>query len=350
MIHQLKIDGGFTVDIDKSPVCQNPANVNLIEDEGGISIPILSGCSDDRDLPSDLEMTFAPRSNGLLDLDRSGSDLLITPLKDSSGTTVVDLQVRDSGGNTWSGSFVVSVEEVSDPPFIGGIPTTISAELGETTIIPISIQDPDSNQLSITTSRSWAVIEGGNLVIEPILPGPAQLIITVGDGILFTELELEILVRALPELSISSVTSQDNDLSEDIDPGLLMDLVLIVENNGKGTAFDIDVSCRVNDVLYETNRIPIIPAETLVEAFCSVPAPTEEGPFRITLEITSKEQIISDNSQLIYEVISFVDDPDEDSGLVLSENWIIILLVIGFITLVSIAMLMGPNRIRKPYE
>ncbi|MEC7664714.1 MAG: hypothetical protein VYD21_01500 [Candidatus Thermoplasmatota archaeon] len=350
LIHQLKIEGGFTVDIDKSPVCQNPANVNLIEDEGGISIPILSGCSDDRDLPSDLEMTFAPRSNGLLDLDRSGSDLLITPLKDSSGTTVVDLQVRDSGGNTWSGSFVVSVEEVSDPPFIGGIPTTISAELGETTIIPISIQDPDSNQLSITTSRSWAVIEGGNLVIEPILPGPAQLIITVGDGILFTELELEILVRALPELSISSVTSQDNDLSEDIDPGLLMDLVFIVENNGKGTAFDIDVSCRVNDVLYETNRIPIIPAETLVEAFCSVPAPTEEGPFRITLEITSKEQIISDNSQLIYEVISFVDDPDEDSGLVLSENWIIILLVIGFITLVSIAMLMGPNRIRKPYE
>ncbi len=350
LIHQLKIDGGFTVDIDKSPVCQNPANVNLIEDEGGISIPILSGCSDDRDLPSDLEMTFAPRSNGLLDLDRSGSDLLITPLKDSSGTTVVDLQVRDSGGNTWSGSFVVSVEEVSDPPFIGGIPTTISAELGETTIIPISIQDPDSNQLSITTSRSWAVIEGGNLVIEPILPGPAQLIITVGDGILFTELELEILVKALPELSISSVTSQDNDFTEDIDPGLLMDLVFIVENNGKGTAFDIDVSCRVNDVLYETNRIPIIPAETLVEAFCSVPAPTEEGPFRITLEITSKEQIISDNSQLIYEVISFVDDPDEDSGLVLSENWIIILLVIGFITLVSIAMLMGPNRIRKPYE
>ena len=38
LIHQLKIDGGFTVDIDKSPVCQNPANVNLIEDEGGISI------------------------------------------------------------------------------------------------------------------------------------------------------------------------------------------------------------------------------------------------------------------------------------------------------------------------
>ena len=350
LIHQLAIDGGFTVDIDQSPVCQNPSSVELIEDEGGISIPILSGCSDDRDLPSDLEMTFAPRSNGILDLDRSGSDLLITPLKDSSGTTVVDLLVRDSGGNTWSGSFAVSVEEVSDPPSIGGIPTTISAELGEKLTIPISIQDPDSNELSITTSRSWAIIEGGNLVIEPILPGPTQLIITVGDGILFTELELEIIVRALPELSISSVTSQDIDLSEDIDPGLLVDLVFIVENSGKGTAFDIDVSCRVNDVLYETNRIPIIPAETLMEAFCSVPAPTEEGPFRITLEITSKEQIISDSSQLTYEVSSFVDGPDEDSGLILSENSIIALLVIGFIALLSAAILIGPNRIRRPYE
>ena len=55
-------------------------------------------------------------------------------------------------------------------------------------------------------------------MIEPILPGPTQLIITVGDGILFTELELEIIVRALPELSISSVTSQDIDLSEDMIP------------------------------------------------------------------------------------------------------------------------------------
>ena len=244
----------------------------------------------------------------------------------------------------------MSVEEVSDPPSIGGIPTTISAELGEKLTIPISIQDPDSNELSITTSRSWAIIEGGNLVIEPILPGPTQLIITVGDGILFTELELEIIVRALPELSISSVTSQDIDLSEDIDPGLLLDLVFIVENSGKGTAFDIDVSCRVNDVLYETNRIPIIPAETLMEAFCSVPAPTEEGPFRITLEITSKEQIISDSSQLTYEVSSFVDGPDEDSGLILSENSIITLLVIGFIALLSAAILIGPNRIRRPYE
>ena len=87
-----------------------------------------------------------------------------------------------------------------------------------------------------------------------------------------------------------------------------------------------------------------------MEAFCSVPAPTEEGPFRITLEITSKEQIISDSSQLTYEVSSFVDGPDEDSGLILSENSIITLLVIGFIALLSAAIFIGPNRIRRPYE
>ena len=100
----------------------------------------------------------------------------------------------------------------------------------------------------------------------------------------------------------------------------------------------------------DRNRIPVIPAETLMEAFCSVPAPTEEGPFRITLEITSKEQIISDSSELTYEVSSFVDGPDEDSGLILSENSIITLLVIGFIALLSAAILIGPNRIRRPYE
>ena len=53
---------------------------------------------------------------------------------------------------------------------------------------------------------------------------------------------------------------------------------------------------------------------------------------------------------MTYEVISFVDGPDEDSGLILSENSTIILLVIGFIALLSVAILIGPNRIRRPYE
>ena len=53
---------------------------------------------------------------------------------------------------------------------------------------------------------------------------------------------------------------------------------------------------------------------------------------------------------MTYEVSSFVDGPDEDSGLILSENSIITLLVIGFIALLSAAILIGPNRIRRPYE
>ena len=49
-------------------------------------------------------------------------------------------------------------------------------------------------------------------MMEPLLAGPTQLIITVGDGLHFTEVEVEVIVKAMPELSISSVSSVGYDL------------------------------------------------------------------------------------------------------------------------------------------
>ena len=143
-INQIRLSGGFTVDIDESPHCQNPANLQLVEDEGGITIPVLSACNDDRDDVTELDVTATTRSVGILTLNIANSDLQITPFADASGRETVDLVIKDSAGNSWSGSFVVDVEEISDPPSVIGAPSTITIELGESSSMPIQIYDPDS--------------------------------------------------------------------------------------------------------------------------------------------------------------------------------------------------------------
>ena len=70
--------------------------------------------------------------------------------------------------------------------------------------------------------------------MEPLLAGPTQLIITVGDGLHFTEVEIEVIVRAVPELSIFSVISVGHDLARNLEPGVLIDLAITIENRGRG--------------------------------------------------------------------------------------------------------------------
>ena len=353
-IQSMSISGGYTVDIDTSPVCLTPLDQYLVEDEGGVSIPILSACFDDRDPYSQLDIIATSRIEGLLELEAAGGDLQIQPLQDSSGASMVDITVTDSADNYWVGSFLVEIEPVPDPPSIHGLPSTITVELGETLRIPLMITDPDSNELTITTSRSWADIYDSHLVLTPVFPGSSLLIITVGDGNVFVTTEIDVIVRALPLLMIDEVTSLNDDLSQELSPGTLFDLSTTVWNQGEGTAFDIDVYCHVEGILFQTVRIPIIQPNSPAQVTCAVPSPTEPGEFTISVEIDSKNQVIDSSSQLEYGIVATVEGPDEESGIfdtiLSSNNTTMAILIILFSVFCGVALYLGPNRVRKPYR
>ena len=353
-IQSMTISGGYSIDVDTSPVCLSPSNQYLVEDEGGISIPILSACSDDRDPYSQLEMSATSRVDGLLDLKTSGGDLQIQPLQDSSGSSMVDVTITDSADNHWIGSFLVDIQPVADPPAIRGLPSTVTVELGETLRIPIEITDPDTEELTTTTSRSWAVIEDGYLVLTPVVPGSSLLVITVGDGNVYVDTEIDVIVRALPLLIIDDVSSLNDDLNQELPPGTLIDLSTTVWNQGEGTAFDIDVSCYVEGILYQTIRIPLIEPNSPSQAICAIPSPTEAGEFTISVEVESKNQVIDPSSLLEYSIVATVEGQDDESGVLASilsgNNTTIALLIILFSILAGAALYLGPNRVRRPYR
>ena len=215
-IESMTISGGYSIDIDTSSVCLTPSNQYLVEDEGGISIPILSKMVRTIvGLYSQLTITATSRIDGLLDLEDFRGDLQIQPLQDSSGSSMVDITVTDSADNYWSGSFLVDIQPVADPPSVQGS-STITVELGETLRIPLVITDPDTEELAITTSRSWANIEDSHLVLTPVVPGSSLLVITVGDGNHHIDIEINVIVRALPRLIIDDVSSFNDDLNQEL--------------------------------------------------------------------------------------------------------------------------------------
>lgn len=354
IIQSMTISGGYSIDIDTSPVCLTPSNQYLVEDEGGISIPILSACSDDRDHYSELEVIATTRTEGLLELKTSGGDLQIQPLQDSSGTSMVDIIVSDSSNNYWSGAFLVDVQPVADPPSVQGLPSTVTVELGETLRIPLAITDPDTDELSIITSHSWANIEDGHLILTPIMPGSSLLVITVGDDNVYIDTEIDVIVRALPLLMIDEVSSLHDDLNQELPPNTLIDITTTVWNQGEGAAFDISVSCHVDHILYATIRLPLIEANSPSQVTCSLPTPSEPGEFTIFVEVESNNQVIDPSSSLEYTVVATVKSHDDKSGVleaILSGGNTTIALLIGLFSMVCAAALyLGPNKVRKPYR
>ena len=57
-VNSIEIDGGYDIFYDEDPVCQLVGDQYLTEDGGGLFVPLLSRCTDDRGLPEDLVVSF----------------------------------------------------------------------------------------------------------------------------------------------------------------------------------------------------------------------------------------------------------------------------------------------------
>ena len=153
----MSISGGFSLEWDRSPNCEEIADVSLIEDEGGEIISVYSICSDDITGPQNLEVRAHSSDNSTLLAYGEGGLLMIEPEDEASGTAEVFVQVIDEVGNSWTDSFLVEVEPVKDPPEFVYVPGILYIELGESGVIVPEIFDPDTavsyTHLTLPTKR-----------------------------------------------------------------------------------------------------------------------------------------------------------------------------------------------------
>ena len=362
-IEELSITGGFELEYDYSPICQNIANLDMIEDEGGflMSLP----CQDDITPRSSLLIQTSSSNNDIIKVDSLYSaeqDLNFIELQtvsDSSGEVKITVEVFDSTlsqENKWIGIFTVNVAPVSDKPVIENIPSISYMNLGDSLVIPMNVYDVDSDNIEITTTKSWAIIDGNNhLILTPIDSGIHTVNILVSDGENQVSENITIDVSAKSDLLVESITIRKNGADISIgEHGDIVEIIAYIRNEGRGNANGIDVRCYVNDILIDTKRIDTLQPGSLINTICdtALSGNNQDNIIRIFVDSTfSIEESNEDNNE--NQISLFISSPNnannEESNLFFSETLVIVSsLVIILIGLVLLQL--SPGKIKKPYD
>ena len=362
-IDSMTISGGYDLEYDYSPNCQNLANLEMTEDEGGflVSLP----CQDDMTERENLLVIVASSNESIISASSIYSSeqnlnfIQLQTITDASGECKVTVNVYDNSGsqeNVWTGIFTVTVSPVLDKPIIDDLPIIVYMDLGDTLVVPMNIYDSDSSDFEITTSKSWATVdEDNNLVLKPVDSGLHSIIITVNDSTSEISESLIVDVSAKSDLLVESVSVRKNgaEISGAKD-GDIVEIFAYIRNEGRGIANGIDVRCYVNEVLIDTKKIDILQPGALISAVCdtALSGNDQENIIRIIVDSTlSIEESNEDNNQ--EEIVIFISSPNtgiSDDSENINKEPIIMALSVAVI-LVAIAVLqLSPSRIRKPFN
>ena len=290
-IGSMSISGGFSLEWDRAPNCEEIADVSLIEDEGGEIISVYSICSDDITDPQSLEVRAHSSDNSTLFAYGEGGLLMIEPEDEASGTAEVFLQVIDEVGNSWTDSFVVEVEPVMDPPEFVYVPGVLYIELGESGVIAPEIFDPDTESLSISTSKSWASVNGtGEIFLQPVETGEHVLTISVTDGNSMITRDVVVIVTSKPDLLVESMEIRIGGLeANDLENGDVVEVIGFIRNQGRATAQNVSFYCMLNGILVGTGEISELDPGGLSMATCDIQliVPSEVAIFTVEIDGTN---------------------------------------------------------------
>ncbi len=351
-VHAMSISGGFSVDWDMDPSCSEIGDVELVEDEGGKIIPLSPICTDDVTNPENLLVSAQSSDESLVRAFGEGPMLRIEPIENANGEVNVLVIVSDEVGNTWSQQIRVSVEEVHDPPEVLGIPSTLFMGLGEEIIVDLEIYDPDSSNLAITSSKSWArVADDGSISISPAESGTHEVEISVDDGTTVVIKSIQIIVVAKPDLMVESIEIRHGgSVAEDLFLGDVVEVVGFIRNQGRGVAENITFQCKNNGVLVGTGTIDELGPGNLKMAICDIQLSSVGEVVSFSLEvdgINSHDESVEENNILVREIeVKLPIEESENSG---SREIIILVSILAVIASAGF-LIIGPKPLRKEFE
>ncbi len=351
-INSMSISGGFSVDWDLDPTCSEIGDLELVEDEGGRIIPLSPICNDDITNSGNLVVSAQSSDESLVEAFGEGSMLRIEPIENANGEVDVLVIVSDEVGNNWSQQIRVSVEAVPDPPEVLGIPSTLFIGLGEEYIVDLEINDPDSSNLSISSSKSWAIVaDDGSIAISPVESGTHEVEISVDDGTTVVSKSLQIIVVAKPDLMVESIEIRHGgSVAEELFLGDVVEVVGFIRNQGRGVAENITFQCKNNGVLVGTGTIDELEPGSLKMAICDIQLAAVGELVSFSLEvdgIDSHDESVEENNILVREIE--VKLPTEETEISGSRSIVILVSILAVIASAGF-LIIGPKPLRKEFE
>ena len=278
---QVDVSGGYAIQYDEDPSCEGVGHQFLSEDNGGIILPFLSRCSDDRATNEDLSVSFTNSDDSVVAVDLAEGDVRLRLLAEASGQSVIGITVTDPAGNTWSQTFTVDVAPVDDPPVVVEFPPIIPVEHELETVINMTWSDIDSPGLvTASTNRSWATVDltSNTVKVTPPTVGFHTVLLSVCDQTSCTEREIDLEVMALPDLMVESIDFGTDDITQ----GDLITMRVLVRNQGQADATMVSVRCQTDQQLIGVQTIAIIQPGELQSVLCDWQVPEDARVLRFS--------------------------------------------------------------------
>jgi hypothetical protein len=349
-LSSLSVNGGFAIEWDEDPVCDGLGDQELTEDGGGIILPLLLRCSDDRTSNENLAVEFTNSNQALVEVDLTEGEIRLKLMPESNGQSVIGVKVTDEAGNSWIQSFNLIVNAIDDAPNIGEFPSLVPAERDEITVVNLSVSDGDSSVLTASTNRSWATVDlaSGTVTVQPPNAGFYSVLVSVCDQTSCSERTLDLDVMALADLLVESIDFDSNEITQ----GDIVSMRVMVRNQGQAEATFISVRCQNGQQLMSVEIIPVLAPGELGSVTCDWQVPDDARVIRFSavvdrgLEIPEGNESNNQMEKLVaIEENQVADDASSDTGLSSTTVWtgsIGLLLAV-----IAIFAYMTPAKIKK---
>jgi len=275
--------------INDSPILSNtPTNRVYNEDFGSETV---SFSINDYDTSDSHSATFTSSNESVVTVKYlSNSSFQLNSVKDSFGTSTIDISVTDSKGASVSTSFSITVNPVNDSPVIDEVQPVTILEDSEAISIPITIKDVDSEFTTQLTGGDNSIIEAkfenSTLIITPVENsfGKTTLTITASDGESSSSIDIPITVEAQNDLPTFIV--KDIEFLEDSNGEFTLEDFQISDIDGDKLSYSITSSGEIAKLRIENGKILY---ETIKDSF---------GEESITLTISDGVESVSQEFSL----------------------------------------------------
>lgn len=350
-VNSMSVSGGYAIQWDENPICQEIGSQTLVEDGGGIILPFLIRCSDDRTANEDLTVQFTNTNADLVAVDLAEGDVRLRLMPEASGQAIVGISVTDTAGNAWNHAFSVVVSAVDDAPVVEEFQSLIPVERDVPTTINVTVSDSDSTTLTASTNRTWATVDlsTGILTVNPPTAGFQTVLLSVCDQTSCSDREIDLEVMALADIFVESIDFGEDD---ELVQGDIISMRVLVRNQGQADATLISVRCETEDQLMSLETIPILRPGELGSVTCDWQIPEDATILRFSavldrgLEIPegNEENNVMERLMVITEAPSG-DDSSSDSALSNGVLWVgLIGLAAAVLALIGYMM---PSKIKK---
>ncbi len=352
-IDNIEVNGAYLIEYDEDPSCSLIGSHDLQEDGGGLILPLLTRCSDDRTPVDDLVVTFENTNNDLINVDLTEGQIRVRLVPEASGLAQVTTIVTDASGNFWSEVSTFNVENIDDEPVLKEFLGVVPVEHGYQHNISFDLSDVDTfNQnLVVTTNRSWASVDMNNrqIVVDAPTPGFTSVLVTACDESNCVERVLDLEVRALAELYVEEIR-----IDEEIRAGEIFEVKVFIRNSGQVKATWIDVRCTADGQSFGNGVIQLLEPGQMGSVICDMQAPDGDDSLLIEAEVdrgTSVDEV--DETNNVDSILVSINDAiieeskSDDDSTDLSQNSIYVTAAIILVAIIAIFMAFAPPKIKK---